>query len=434
MVTHTSRIATLAAALGAITILSLALACDKVPLLAPTGSVITLIPTATSVPLNGTIQIIATVIENGVASAPTPSNPSPTPTGPGTNPGGTTTTIPATSTTTRAGAGTPVQNGTLVTFASTIGTIEPREARTSNGQVTVTFTATGQSGAARITAYSGGASATIDGLLIGSAAAKRITVTASRQTLPSSGGQTEVLARVEDEGGSGLPGIPVTFTTTAGTVSPTSTTTDATGVARTTLTSTTAAEVTATSGATTAKVSVGIGARSGLAVSASPSVTGVGVPVTFTVTTSSGQVVTNARIDYGDGDGRSLGTISGTRPDTHVYQRAGNYSVTVTGTDATGNADSAGASVSVGGLDVTLTASPAAPPPNTPVTYVVNISGVQVDHYEWTFDDGTTDRTSGRQVQHSWGSRGTHYARVDVIGVGGALLGSAQAVVNVTGP
>src|SRR5688500_11048858 len=125
MLAHTVRrnARGLAAVVTALTCLSVTLvssSCDKVPLLAPTGSVITLFPTATTVPSNGSMEIIATVIEQGVAQT----------TGTGTG-GGTTTTPTATST---AGAGTPVQNGTLVSFTTTIGRIEPREARTNNGQ------------------------------------------------------------------------------------------------------------------------------------------------------------------------------------------------------------------------------------------------------------------------------------------------------------
>ena len=55
-------------------------ACDKMPLLAPGGSVITIFPAATTVPLNGQVEIIATVIENGTTQ---------TPTDPGTGNGGT---------------------------------------------------------------------------------------------------------------------------------------------------------------------------------------------------------------------------------------------------------------------------------------------------------------------------------------------------------
>src|SRR5881628_1115738 len=87
--------------------LALVAACDKLPLLAPTGSVITLLPATTAVSLNSEVIIVATVIENGTASGGT---------GTGTGTG--------TTTTTRSGAGTPVQNGTLITFTTTIGRIE----------------------------------------------------------------------------------------------------------------------------------------------------------------------------------------------------------------------------------------------------------------------------------------------------------------------
>src|SRR5688572_17204763 len=83
--------------------------CDKVPLLAPTGSVITLFATATTVPSTGSMEIVATVIEQGSTSAPS------TPSTPGTP---TTPTTPTASSS--PGAGTPVHNGTVVTFTTTI--------------------------------------------------------------------------------------------------------------------------------------------------------------------------------------------------------------------------------------------------------------------------------------------------------------------------
>ncbi|HXG56064.1 MAG TPA: Ig-like domain-containing protein [Vicinamibacterales bacterium] len=367
----------------------------------------------TTVPVNGEVEIIATVIENGVAAAAT-----------GTTTGTTTTT------TSRPGAGTPVQNGTLVTFTTTIGRIEPREARTNNGEVRVKFISDGTSGSATITAYSGGAVGTLGNLLVGSAAARRVSLTAVTPTLPPSGGSTEVQARVESENGAAIPGVPVSFTTTAGTLSPTSAVTDANGIARTTLTATTGARITATAGAQTATVDIGIAARSGLSVSASPQTTTAGTPVAFTITTTPGQVVTNARIDYGDGDGRTFGTISGTRSDSHTYTRSGNFQVTVTAD----NAENAGTSVSVGGLPVTLTANPQRTSPNTPITFTASgIGTAQVDHYIFTYDDGTRNRTNGPSDSKSFATRGNHTARVDVIGVGGVLLGQASAVVVIEG-
>lgn len=91
-------------------------ACDKVPLLAPTASLITIVTSRSVLPIDGTAQIIATVIEQ---------------------------------------SGTPAHNGTLVTFTTTLGTLEPLEAVTSNGQAVVTLRAGTQSGTASILAFSG---------------------------------------------------------------------------------------------------------------------------------------------------------------------------------------------------------------------------------------------------------------------------------------
>lgn len=413
------RSASTIAIIGILAFLSIAVACDKVPLLAPTGSVITLFPTATSVPLNGEITIVATVIENGVAAA-APA------TGTGTGTG--------TTTTTRPGAGTPVQNGTLVSFTTTIGRIEPTEARTRNGQVSVRFVAAGQSGNAKITAFSGGASGTLENLLVGSAAAKRITVTANPQALGASGGTTEIVARVEDEAGTALPGVPVTFTADACCLSPTSTNTDASGVARANLTTSTPAKVTATTGAQSGTVNVTLAARSGLSVSASPQATSVGTPVTFTIATNATANLSDARIDYGDGRSRQLGTLNSTQTDQHVYSSPGSYSVTVTARDSTNTTEQARTAVTIGSLPVTLTAFPNPATVGSNVTLTVGgVSSAQVDRYEFFFDDGTPKRTSGApQTSHVFNSRGNKTVRVDVIGLGGGLIGTQTIVVNVT--
>ncbi len=68
--------------------------CDQLPLTAPTESIITLNVSTTVVPINGSAEIIASVTES---------------------------------------AGTPVHNGTVVTFTSSFGTMEPRE-RTDPGR------------------------------------------------------------------------------------------------------------------------------------------------------------------------------------------------------------------------------------------------------------------------------------------------------------
>src|SRR5437868_3831126 len=110
------RLATLA--LAPAVFLLIDVACNRVPLTAPSGSSITLTTATTVIPINGAASIIATVIEN---------------------------------------AGTPPQAGTHVFFTTTLGTIQPSDATTdTSGRAIVTLSAP-SSGTASITATSGGA-------------------------------------------------------------------------------------------------------------------------------------------------------------------------------------------------------------------------------------------------------------------------------------
>src|SRR5258708_5324474 len=98
----------------------LSVACERVPLLAPSGSTIQLTALATALPANGTTDIIAQVIE---------------------------------------ASGTPPHSGTLVTFTTNLGTVQPSSAETDiGGRVTVKYVAGVGSGTATITALSGGVS------------------------------------------------------------------------------------------------------------------------------------------------------------------------------------------------------------------------------------------------------------------------------------
>src|SRR5947208_2974491 len=107
------------AAVAAACVAFVASGCQQVPLLAPSGSTITLTVAATALPVNGTAQIVAQVIE---------------------------------------ASGTPPHSGTEITFTTSLGTIEPAVATTDNsGRAVVTFKAGNANGTATITAISGGA-------------------------------------------------------------------------------------------------------------------------------------------------------------------------------------------------------------------------------------------------------------------------------------
>ncbi len=192
---------------------------------------ISLFATANTVPVNGEIEIVATAIENGTTRRRRRRRPPrprrhrrPRQRRPRRR--------PSTST---PGAGTPVQNGTVITFTTTLGRIEPADARTNNGQVRVRFiSSSGQSGVATITAFSGGASGKLENLRVGTAAAERVLLSATPQCC------RRRAARPRSPRGSktsAAPGCRVSrsrFTAIRGSSVPGPSTTDSNGVARTT--------------------------------------------------------------------------------------------------------------------------------------------------------------------------------------------------------
>src|SRR5436190_2120577 len=158
-----------------------AAACQKVPLLAPSGSTIVLTASQTAVSSAGTAQLIAQLLEP---------------------------------------AGTPPHSGTHVIFTTSLGTNEPTEVETDvNGQAKATFRAGGANGTATITASSGGASASGNNAIriaVGTAGVGKVIVSANPTIIPAQGGSAVITALVSDINGNPLPSAQVAFSTTAG--------------------------------------------------------------------------------------------------------------------------------------------------------------------------------------------------------------------------
>ncbi len=362
--------------------------CDKVPLLAPTGSVITLFATAATVPSNGSMEIVGTVIEQGTASTTTPPA----------NGGAT----PPTTSTSTPGAGTPVHNGTVVTFTTTIGRIEPSEARTNNGQVRVRFHADGQSGTAVITAFSGGASGKLENLRVGSAGAERILLSANPQALACSGGDSQVSARVEDVAGVGLPEVPVVFTTTRGGLTPSTANTDASGAARTTLKTSQEAAVTANAAGKTATATVTLSPRTGISITPPTGQIASGTPTSFTVAVAGTANINSVLFDFGDGTSQNLGPISGSTTVPHTYRNEGTFTVSATASDAAGCSERVSTAITILPAQppsVTIT-SPTTATVNTDVVVSANVTGATstVIRYIWDFGRLQPTQTLKRQV------------------------------------
>ncbi len=428
MVAHMKRSLNGAAAIGIAAFLSVTLGCDKVPLTAPSGSVISLFAAANTVPLNSDIEIVATVIENGTTAT------TPTTTTPG---NGQTTTTPTS--TTNPGAGTPVQNGTLVSFTTTIGHIEPSEARTSNGQVRVRFFSGGQSGVATITAFSGGTSGKLENLKVGAAGVERVIVSASPQTLPPGGGNATISARVEDVSGTGLSGIPVTFTTDQGSLNPPTATTDSSGVATTVLNAPRTAKVTASVAGKTADVTVTLSPRTGVTIAGPTTTISAGLPATFTVGVASTANIREVTVDFGDSKQISLGAISGNTTIQHTYLEANTYTVRATATDASGFTEQVSTSVTIlpaQAPSVTIS-GPQTAKIGDSVLFVANVTGAisTIQQYQWDFGDGANPRfvtTTGNQQRTTFGPPvGTKFITVHVVQAVGPA-GDGTTVINIS--
>jgi hypothetical protein len=154
-----------------------------------------------------------------------------------------------------------VEDGTMVTFTTSLGAIIPVTATTTGGVATGTLIAGTTAGQATVTAATGEASGTAQ-VMFTSLEPHQVTLEASSTTLPADGVSTAALtATVVDVHDNAVEdGTVVTFTTSLGTVAPVTATTTG-GVATTTFTASLtpgSATVTATVGSQTGKVTIQI--------------------------------------------------------------------------------------------------------------------------------------------------------------------------------
>lgn len=368
--------------------------CDKVPLLAPTNTTIRLVASAGLVATGGNIDITAVVIES---------------------------------------AGTPVQNGTVVSFTSALGTFDPREGRTQNGQVTVKFIAGVQSGTAKISAFSGGSKSEDLDILVGAAGAGQVSLRTSNTTVPTTGGTATLTAQVVDLAGNPLRNAPVNFFTTTGTLSQSVSLTNDRGEATTDLTTNTNAKVTAQigSGTTAIKGEIDITAKDlpfvKIEVVGGPTATSseVGLPTVFSLThqnATASSAIRSVRIDFGDGSSTTLGALPGTQTISHTYARTGFYTVTVTATDALGLVGVTSMILQVNdrfSVQVTFTFSALG-------GGVINFSatatprtGTTIRAYEWDFGDGKSETTTGGLVTHRYSTLATYRVTLRVVATNG---------------
>jgi len=355
-----------------------AAACDKVDLLAPTQSTISLSISRTTLPPNGTAEVIATVTEQ---------------------------------------AGTAVHNGTVVRFTSSVGVLDPPEARTQGGVARTTFRAGIQSGTARVGAFSGSARATEVEIRVGGAAAETVRVRVEPATVPSTGGTVQVTALVTDASSNALPGVTVVFSSDQGTLSTNSVIADENGEARTTLRTSRQSIVRAAVGTKEGMATVSVVTLPTVSISVTPANPLVGLPVTFTVTPGSatgGNPIQNVVLDFGDGKPTAnLGAISSATQVSHVYDRADTYTVTATIIDSAGLQNTNSTIVAVQRAVVSLTVSgPSTGQVGTSLTFTVtvsNTSNIPLQGIVVNFGDGRSSALgpSGGSVMKTYTTSGS---------------------------
>jgi hypothetical protein len=392
--------------------------CEKVPLLAPSGSTITLTASTTALPSNGTTDIVAQVLE---------------------------------------ASGTPPHSGTHITFTTTLGRIEPADPTTDvGGRVIVRFFAGGSNGTAIITASSGGASTGATGavrIAVGTAAVGQVTLSANPSTISANGGLSTILARVVDLNGNVLVNVPVSFTTSAGALSAGLVNSDLNGNAQTVLSTSVEAVVTATVGVQSSTPGGGTGSGGGtgngggttggsttgqasaqttvrvnplptISITAPGGILTANSPIVFTLSvtqpTNSVAPIRDVVVDFGDGTTRNLGSVTGANLTVaHQYEDDGTFTVSVRVTDTIGGV-ATGATVVViqpePPLGVTISFTKLGNPPPTTATFTATVtpSTTTVSTYQWNFGDGQSQTTTSNQVVHTYSVAGVYTVTVTV--------------------
>jgi PKD repeat protein len=393
------------------------ISCDKVPLLAPTNSTVTIDAQSRVLPTGGSTTVTATVIESG---------------------------------------GTPVQNGTLVRFSATLGRLDPVEAQTRNGIATTTFFAGDDSGIAEVRATSGGAggsttttpgtgttpgtpsttsNSNVVQIAVGAGAVDSVSVRANPSTVSTTrGGTVNVIATVLGVGGRLLSGIPVSFSASRGTLSATSAPTDTQGEARVTLVTNGDTDITVVAGTktATAKVTGQAGPAVALTCTAGSATNcataSVGQTVVFTAQRQSGSAnLVSSSLDFGDNtSGVDLGTLTAPTTVPHAYSQAGTYTARLTGTDANGETSTSTQVIQVNPVTLTVTAS---------VTSGMTVSATATvtapaTQYLWNWGDSTSSTTTTATTTHTYTLANTYTITVTAaLQAGGTVQGSTVVVV-----
>jgi PKD repeat protein len=290
--------------MGAFAVAGLTVSCQSSPLTAPQGTTITFLSGTTMI-ATGSIDVVVNVIQGGQSTGTGPNATAPT-------------------------GGQPVHDNTAVFFTTTLGTIVPAQAKTTNGLATVTLVGDGRTGTAKIVASSGSVTGNTS-----------VTVTASTVSnvsisLPGSAGVVSTPANftVGVGASTGIDNVTVDFgdgsIQSVGAIA-----TNATATATHLYTAPGTYQVVATAsgsdgGSATSSTTVAI---SPLTLTPSgPATIAAGASGSYAVTPTTGAFIDHYEWDFGDGT--VISTSSNTQ--THVYISPGTRTVTVVVVPAAG--------------------------------------------------------------------------------------------------
>lgn len=225
-----------------------------------------------------------------------------------------------------------------VNFSTDAGTLSATVAITDgNGEARVELTTNRE---ANVTARAAAKSATLK-IIVNAPAT--VAVSANPSTVPPGGATVMITAVVLDSAGNRLANVPVSFSTTAGTLSATLATTNADGEATVELVTSAATTVTARAGTVSGTAQITPGGA--ISVTVNPTTGQIGATFNFTVTPASG--AQRVVLDFGDNITQDLGAITSVSTVSHSYAVAGTYTARVTQTNLGGSTSSAVVSVRV---------------------------------------------------------------------------------------
>ena len=225
-----------------------------------------------------------------------------------------------------------------VNFSTDAGSLTATVANTdANGEARVDLTTNRET---NVTARAASKSATLK-IIVNAPAT--VAISANPSSIPPGGGMVSLSALVLDSSGNRLTNVPVSFSTSAGTLSATQATTDNNGEARVLLTTSENTTVTARAG--TASGTLQITLSGAITLTVTPNTGTTSTTFNFTVTPAQGAV--NVEVNFGDSTAINLGPITTPSNITHRYGSVGTFVIRATQTNSGGTTSAAVVTVTV---------------------------------------------------------------------------------------